>query len=88
MSTEAHTFEAAASAAASKATYGGAGSVLLGTLLSNEFAVGVGIVIGVAGFCVNWYYQHRAARRAEAEIEARERRAQAEHDARMKELGQ
>jgi len=51
--------DAALAAAGSKATYTGSGMVLSGWLFSSEFAVFVGIVIGVAGFLVNWYYRHK-----------------------------
>jgi len=51
--------EAALAAAGSKATYTGSGMVLSGWLFSSEFAVLVGIVIGLGGFLVNWYYKHK-----------------------------
>jgi hypothetical protein len=56
---------AAASAAASsatKVTYGGSAAIMGGWFLSNEFAVLMGVVIGVAGFVVNWYYRHKEYR--------------------------
>ena len=53
------TLDAALAAAGSKATYTGSGMVLSGWLFSSEFAVLVGIVIGVLGFLVNWYYRHK-----------------------------
>jgi hypothetical protein len=54
-----HTVEAAIAAAGSKATYTGSGVVLSGWFFSSEFAVFVGIVIGVLGFLVNWFYKHK-----------------------------
>lgn len=54
-----HTVDAALAAAGSKATYTGSGMVLSGWLFSSEFAVLVGIVIGILGFLVNWYYRHK-----------------------------
>jgi hypothetical protein len=56
---QAGTIDAALAAAGSKATYTGSGMVLSGWLFSSEFAVFIGIVIGVAGFLVNWYYRHK-----------------------------
>lgn len=53
------TVDAALAAAGSKATYTGSGMVLSGWFFSSEFAVLIGIVIGIAGFLVNWYYRHK-----------------------------
>lgn len=66
-----HTIDAALAAAGSKATYTGAGMTISGWLLSSEFAVLVGILIGVGGFLVNWYYRHKEDRRQQAEHERR-----------------
>ena len=43
-----------------------------GWFLSSEFAVLVGLILGVAGFLVNWYYRAKD-----------DRRNQIEHDERM-----
>lgn len=59
----------------SKATYSGAGMSVGGWFLSSEFAVLTGLLIGFAGFLLNWYYRHK-----------RDRREQLEHDERMKNL--
>ncbi len=67
------TLDASLAAAGSKATYAGSGMTLGGWLVSSEFAVLVGIVIGIAGFLVNWFYRHRQDRRERAEHEARMR---------------
>ena len=53
------TIDTALAAAGSKATYTGSGMVLSGWFFSSEFAVLVGIMIGIAGFLVNWYYRHK-----------------------------
>lgn len=66
-----HTFEATLAAAGSKATYTGAGMTISGWLLSSEFAVLVGIFIGVGGFLVNWYYKHKEDKRQQLEHERR-----------------
>lgn len=63
--------ETTAAALGSKATYAGSGGAVVGWLLSNEFAVLAGLLLGVAGFLVNWYYRYKADRRAQREHEAR-----------------
>lgn len=68
------TLDATIAAAGSKATYAGSGMTVGGWLVSSEFAVLAGIVIGVAGFLVNWYYKHRQHERERLEHEARMRR--------------
>lgn len=75
--------DATISAVGSKATYTGAGMTIGGWFLSSEFAVLMGMLIGVAGFLVNWYYKHKltmAQIRLQEEQAAREREA---HAARM-----
>lgn len=74
-----HTFDATAAAAGSKATYTGAGMTIGGWFLSSEFAVLMGVVLGVAGLAVQWYYGHQENQRSKREDERRER----EHRARM-----
>ena len=56
-----NTIDATLAAAGSKATYTGSGMVLSGWFFSSEFAVFVGILMGIAGFLVNWYYKHKIA---------------------------
>jgi hypothetical protein len=56
---EAASAASAASAMASKATYGGSLAVLGGWAVSSEAAVLVGMLIGVLGFAVQWFYRHR-----------------------------
>jgi lysozyme len=70
--TTTHALDATVSATASKATYGGAGMTIGGWFLSSEFAVLVGMLAGVCGLLVNWYYKAKE-----------DRRLQAEHDRRM-----
>lgn len=62
-------------AVSSKATYSGAGMSIGGWFLSSEFAVLTGLLIGLAGLLLNWYYRHK-----------RDRRETLEHYARMKTL--
>lgn len=66
------TVEATISAAASKATYTGAGTSVMGWVLSSEFTILIGLLVAVGGFFVNWYYRHKE-----------DKRQQAEHDRRM-----
>lgn len=71
MNHEEHALEAAIAASASKATYGGVASIGLGWLVSSESAVLFGIIVGVTGLGVNWYYKAKADRRHEREHLAR-----------------
>lgn len=66
------TFEATMAAAGSKATYTGAGTSVMGWVLSSEFGVLFGVFLGVGGLAINWYYKHKE-----------DRRQQQEHDRRM-----
>ena len=59
------TVEAAVAASASKATYTGSGMFITGWILSSEFAVLFGLLLGLAGFLVNWYYRAKEDRRQE-----------------------
>lgn len=71
-------------AVGSKATYTGAGMTIGGWFLSNEFAVLFGILIGTAGFLVNWYYKHKLTM---AEIRLKEEQAQREREAHAVRMG-
>lgn len=65
------TQEAATAAIAGKATYTGAGATVLGWLVSSEFTVLAGLLIGVVGLVVKWYYSWREDRRQQIEHEHR-----------------
>lgn len=64
------------SSAASKSTYMGVLSMFFGWLVSSNAAIVVGVLVGVAGLLVNWYYKREdfklraAAERREAELDA------------------
>jgi hypothetical protein len=76
--------EATLAATGSKATYTGAGMTIGGWALSSEFAVLFGMLIGVLGLGVQWYYRHKLTM---AEIRLKEEHAEREreaHAARMK----
>lgn len=68
--------EASIAATGSKVTYTGAGGAILGWLLSSEFGILMGVLLGLAGFVVNLYFKLRA-----------DRRKQREHEAYMRKLG-
>jgi hypothetical protein len=70
---EQNTLDASMAAVGTKATYTGAGAAGLGWVLSSEFGILVGVVIGVCGFLVQLYYSHK-----------RDRREQLEHEHRMR----
>ncbi len=67
-----HTVDATMAALGSKATYTGAGASIMGWMLSSEFGVLIGLLLGVGGFLINWYYKAKE-----------DRRQQREHDRRM-----
>lgn len=64
------------SAAASKSTWAGVLSMFFGWLVSSNAAIVVGMLVGVAGLLVNWYYKREdfklraAAEQREAELDA------------------
>lgn len=79
----AQAIEVSMAAVGSKATYTGAGMTIGGWVFSSEFAVLVGMLIGVAGLAVQWYYRHKLTMveiRLKEEQAARDREA---HAARM-----
>ena len=65
----------AAASAASKVSLGASATAVGGWFLSNEFAVLAGLIIGLVGLGVQWFYRHK-------EYKLRER----EHFARMSEF--
>ncbi len=83
MTPTSQTVDAALAASGSKVTYAGSGVTVTGWLLSSEFAVLVGIFLGLAGFLVNWYYRHKVARAEIRIMTERNAREAAEHRARM-----
>ncbi|WP_213956358.1 holin [Variovorax sp. dw_954] len=68
------TLEAAAAAAGSKVTYTGAGASVVSWIFSSEFGVIFGILLGLAGLLVNWYFKRRTDQREHAEHLARMRK--------------
>lgn len=80
-----HTIDATIAAVSSKTTYAGAGFTIGGWMLSSEFAVLFGMVLGTAGFFVNWYYKHKLTM---SEIKLREEQALREREAHAARMGQ
>lgn len=67
--------EATLASIGSKATYTGAGVTISGGVMLSEVAVIVGMIMGVLGLLLNWYYRAKD-----------DRRAVIEHERRMKDL--
>lgn len=68
---EHQTLDATMAALGSKATYTGASTSIVGWVLSSQFGVLAGILIGLAGLMINWYYKYKQDRREEAEHKRR-----------------
>jgi hypothetical protein len=69
------TVDATVAAIGSKATQAGAATSVTSWVLSSEFGVLAGILIGFVGLIVNVYFKRRE-----------DKRLQAEHEARMREM--
>lgn len=67
---------AAAASLANKFTFSGAWLTVGSWFVSSEFGILMGIVIGLGGLLVNWYYRHKE-----------NKRAQQLHDRKMETLG-
>lgn len=78
--------DSALATAGSKATYSGSATMIGAWWLSSEFAFLVGMVVGVLGLIVQWYYKRKVARAEIAHMEAQNKREQEEHDLRMSDL--
>lgn len=60
-----HATDVALASVASKTTQVGAFTVIGGWWFTNEAAVLYGLVIGLGGLILNWYYRRKADRREE-----------------------
>jgi hypothetical protein len=58
----------------SKATYTGAGATFVGWILSSQFGVLAGVLIGALGLLLNFYFRRRQDAREQQEHEARMRK--------------
>ena len=63
--------DATMAAVGTKTVYAGAGVSGLGWFLSNEFFGLAGILIGLAGLIITWYYKHKADKRHTREHDLR-----------------
>lgn len=70
------TLDATIAAAGSKTTYAGATTSVAGWIFSSEFAALCGIIVGVVGLLVNYWFKRREDIRQQAEHEARMRALQ------------
>lgn len=52
-------------------TYAGAGTALYGGWFNNETAIAFGMVLGLAGLVINWFYQNRHYKLQKLESEAK-----------------
>jgi hypothetical protein len=68
-STKQIAFDTAMAAVGSKVTYGGASTSVVSWLLSSEFGILMGILIGLSGLIINWYYRHKEDKRRQEEHE-------------------
>ena len=59
-------------ATGSKVTYAGASVTGLGWLLSSQFFGVMGLLIALAGMCINWYYARKASQRMEKESQLKQ----------------
>jgi hypothetical protein len=74
--------DAVIAAVASKTTFAGAATSVIAWMKTSEFGVVAGVLIGLMGLMVNWYFRRREDRRAQAA----EKRELLEHEARMRKL--
>jgi hypothetical protein len=59
-------FEATMATAGSKATYTGASTSAVAWMLSSEFGILFGVMLGVGGFIVNLYFKYKQDKREQA----------------------
>ena len=80
------TLETTAAALGSKATYAGSTTSIVGWLMSNEFAVVSGMVLGLAGLVINWYYKRKSDLRVAAYKALEDERAEIEHRLKVQQM--
>lgn len=62
--------EQIATTVADKATYGGAGTGVLGWITNNNLLGLIGVIVAICGFLLNWYYKAKEDKRRDAEHQA------------------
>lgn len=78
--------ETVAASVASKTTYVGAGGSLLAWAASIDWLAVLGVLVALAGFVLNGYFQFKRSKREELESNLRMLREQEKHDIEMKKL--
>lgn len=78
--------ETVAASVASKTTYVGAGGSLLAWAASIDWLAVLGVLVALAGFVLNGYFQFKRNRREELESILRMQREQEEHNIKMQKL--
>ncbi len=66
-----HAIDATIAAIGYKTAQAGAGTTLLGWLLSSQGAALVGMAIGLTGLLIQWYYRRKQDKREQDEYERR-----------------
>jgi hypothetical protein len=65
------TIDATLAAVGNRTAQAGGGTTVASWILSSEFGVLVGIIIGVSGLVMQWYYNRKRDKREQAEFEKR-----------------
>jgi Flp pilus assembly protein TadB len=82
MSQLSNTVDASVAAAGSKATWTGSAVTVVSGITSSDIGMWAGIVIGVTGLVITWYFKQKAERR----YEASNKRYEEAHAAYMKKM--
>ena len=80
------TIDATVATAAGKVTGVGSGMTLVGWFTASNVGMWLGILIGVAGLAVNWYFKHKSDKRAQEAHEVYMRKLGKTHDKVLSEL--
>jgi hypothetical protein len=65
------TVDATLAAVGHKTAHAGAGTSVVGWLMSSEAGILIGILIGIAGLLMQWHYSRKRDKREEAEHQLR-----------------
>lgn len=78
--------ETTAAAVTGKTTWAGAVGGVTGLAMSLDWLTIVGVLVAIASFIVNVYFQHKRNKREECESKLRTQREQVEHNLRVEHL--